>query len=1205
MMDAYKRNLVIAVALVCVLEGLVPTKTNALPPEQTTFGLEPSHAVPEPDSPDYIHCTEVLSESTSPFNHVQRHTRAVSISGKTVVLEAGNANHLYDNYNDADDIGRMDIYAETLIIRDLLHLPQTNVTIMTRELKCEGGGQICTTPRTAPMPANELEDGAKGLKAGSIAVHVDQVYDDGAMNKRFILRGGAGQEGGPGRNGASPTYPVLVIGPYSIYGNWSLKNCGYGCLVYACTYDGTTGDYLSGTLLGEQGDSRLRSSDFWPDGEDALPPGRSGDGGDGGGFATNNPALETKFDISGGWSGPLAERAIGGAPGTPAASIKLYVRRMPDGQGWWYTASSTYRESRKGRDAEPSVGMPGYAGTLAIDTNRLPWPNPYALRSILAHCKDTYLYGHLDVAESILVDYAGVIDAFRTSLAWNDVSEDWQLEFTQMRDEIQTLLHRIASNLDYFGNPAGWVPMLSFESNLMKFENEIERAIRVLYLSYWVRNAADSIQERVNTLMELRFELADEIEDKKLQYEQVYAKIPALEVLAIEISSRIDSVQYQLEELEKQLEMRAQKIVDDRRREQKRNEWKKICKVAGAFCRSFPMGQPMVGGIGKGLDLIASIEHNTPWSTITQILDIGSDLSKFRDSAKNWNEVKDQLKWEDTRAITAENIFDYAGKVGKAFEDTGKEVQKAMEAIRGTQIDDTDVATELARIKATDPVFNAVTKEISDLLQRKIEYGRQLAEVMQDVSTISNDIMQNLLAIDGMNREVIHGRAVLDHRALVYLDEMDRRARERLFEYHYQLAKAFEYRLLRPYPGDLNLGRLYEKFRAIVEAGSEAQLQADDFDALKAVYEEELSTIAADIFRLYNENRPELSVPIRVRLSNQQLERLNAGEHVRLNLEESGVFQAAEENIRLINLEVEDFQVRRAGGDSVPYAYVDLFAQHRGVTKLRASGQAYQFVHYTKNTESPIVWGARYDAVAQVTDPIAPSPASDSLILTLLQKAGIDPQNVLIYARPGASSDLALWRDVHVPSGTQLIIEGVTLKVTYSFVRRSPGIKNLRIMTSNADMMPLFTLDSTDLNGRKDGLGSFVRAYSKGEEISVTAPTSYENWFFIGWEAADGSAVVTGEATPQLQVVLDDDETVIAKYASSVCDLNGDHIRSIVGDVPAFVNVVYFGNYSWYEEQFPGRDPTLCGDCNGDGILSIVGDVPCFVNCIYFDNCPP
>lgn len=72
----------------------------------------------------------------------------------------------------------------------------------------------------------------------------------------------------------------------------------------------------------------------------------------------------------------------------------------------------------------------------------------------------------------------------------------------------------------------------------------------------------------------------------------------------------------------------------------------------------------------------------------------------------------------------------------------------------------------------------------------------------------------------------------------------------------------------------------------------------------------------------------------------------------------------------------------------------------------------------------------------------------------------------------------------------------------------------------------------------------------------------------------------------------------------TLCDMNWDGFVSIIGDVPPFVNVIYFADYDWYEQQFPGKDPNLPGDCNGDGILSIVGDVPPFVSCAYFDNCP-
>jgi hypothetical protein len=61
-------------------------------------------------------------------------------------------------------------------------------------------------------------------------------------------------------------------------------------------------------------------------------------------------------------------------------------------------------------------------------------------------------------------------------------------------------------------------------------------------------------------------------------------------------------------------------------------------------------------------------------------------------------------------------------------------------------------------------------------------------------------------------------------------------------------------------------------------------------------------------------------------------------------------------------------------------------------------------------------------------------------------------------------------------------------------------------------------------------------------------------------------------------------------------DWNGDGIVSIVGDVPPFVDCVYFGNCP--------PDAVGKGDCNHDGIISIIGDVPCFVDCVYFGNCP-
>lgn len=80
--------------------------------------------------------------------------------------------------------------------------------------------------------------------------------------------------------------------------------------------------------------------------------------------------------------------------------------------------------------------------------------------------------------------------------------------------------------------------------------------------------------------------------------------------------------------------------------------------------------------------------------------------------------------------------------------------------------------------------------------------------------------------------------------------------------------------------------------------------------------------------------------------------------------------------------------------------------------------------------------------------------------------------------------------------------------------------------------------------------------------------------------------------------------TVTATYVDAapgrkLYDWNGDGIISITGDVPLFVQCLYFDNCP------AGVDLLAVGDGNHDGILSIAGDVPCFVNCVYFGNgCP-
>ncbi len=104
------------------------------------------------------------------------------------------------------------------------------------------------------------------------------------------------------------------------------------------------------------------------------------------------------------------------------------------------------------------------------------------------------------------------------------------------------------------------------------------------------------------------------------------------------------------------------------------------------------------------------------------------------------------------------------------------------------------------------------------------EYGEPIstssARTMQMLGGHSQSISGNLLAMDALNQDYAQAAGALDDRALMYVHEMGRRARERLLLYHYYIKKAYEYRLLRPYTARLELNRLFDRFRTLGEQSS-------------------------------------------------------------------------------------------------------------------------------------------------------------------------------------------------------------------------------------------------------------------------------------------------------------------------------------------------------------------------------------------------
>ncbi|UCC30456.1 MAG: hypothetical protein JSU86_19935 [Phycisphaerales bacterium] len=1023
--------------------------TPLLPDESEVLGLEPVHPVPDPESGDYIvrnvvyslHrynlanpdeplecCIPPNSSDCIPdcpsFNWNLRNTRSITIAGKTLAFEAGNENGLYD-YSDNKDIEDLTIFAETVVIRDPLHFPQTNVTVYARELRFEDDvddnerSYIDTTPES-PLPLGPGGgDGDSGLKAGDITLHLQsfQAPDD---HVRFIMEGGVAQDGANG--------------------------------------------------LGED------------------PPGAPGAGGSAGNLYANLASLPHPV-------------CAGGPPGKPG----------------WVGDPAVYA-------ALPDVPF-GQSGSIVQVGNDWSWLAPDALRMILAHSKDAYLYGHLDEAEAILAEYRGLLETYRDSDAWPalddpEKDENWQFELTQLLEETITLLHRLQSNLDYFGNPAGWVPMLSFEVLYAAFEQEVDRSVDALYLAYWVGNAVRDLDAKIGALRTAQDQLRDEIVAYESQYEDLIDLIPSLEAQALDIASQIDQRMIELQQLEQELLARAQEIVEERH---KVPWWKKALRALGGICKIVPVGQPALGAVGGGMDFVTNIDPNQPWSSITGLADVASGFSQggFRGLTGDWLTALREVDRDEPSSKQIGGLLGASSSIGQALQGVGN-------LFRQTQAPRTEVEAELQKIKASDPAFIALTDRIQELMNDKAALAHQLASAIQTVSDLAGRISHNVLAIDGFNRDISEGTAALDHRVARYVEEMDRRARERLQKYHYYMAKAYEYRLLERYPGDLNLDNMFTLMQTIVDAGSNENLSAGDFDDLKGLYEGALADIAENIIDGFVYFPPEQSSQTRLTLSADQLDRVNAGELVLLNLAElpfgyDPVFLGCEENIRILDISVHEMDGHTVqGGDD---SFVKVFIQHSGVSRLHSQGNTYRFVHYTERTANRITWEVKYYPLGGSWFPTVPSAETASLLRVLLSQDDWDEYS-LMYSRPGADAELMITRTVS--SGAVVVIDSLVLDVTYDFYRQPETLANLTVRVSENGLLPYFVVSESDKNDRRDGRGSFYRAYASPTNVmTVEAPTTYGSWEFEKWTDCTGNDLPDGPMTnPQLELSLDNNPNV-------------------------------------------------------------------------------
>jgi hypothetical protein len=95
---------------------------------------------------------------------------------------------------------------------------------------------------------------------------------------------------------------------------------------------------------------------------------------------------------------------------------------------------------------------------------------PEVVEATLAFARDAYRDGHRDLAWKAIEPYCA---ALRAGIALPDLKASFV--------SIESMRTSMLNNLDYYGNPPGWVPRLRASTNLDTFQQTGKVAARLLY----------------------------------------------------------------------------------------------------------------------------------------------------------------------------------------------------------------------------------------------------------------------------------------------------------------------------------------------------------------------------------------------------------------------------------------------------------------------------------------------------------------------------------------------------------------------------------------------------------------------------------------------------------------------------------------------------------------------------------------------------
>ena len=827
-----------------------------------------------------------------------------------------------------------------------------------------------------------------------------------------------------------------------------------------------------------------------------------------------------------------------------------------------------------------AAGKYSIAGNTAVSGSVFEWLHPFLLKNVIAEARNLYLDEMYEDAYKIADEYSNWLVSYQNDYTaqFQKLPPDTQRQLCQSQVEFDALANQLQSGLDYFGNPRDWVPMLSFEVNVLAFSQEVDRALSVFYLCRWVEEKNNSLVDQKNAVEQLRTQAMDQIQLLQEQYSvQVNQIIPAVNEKLVAIGQKQYEKQQELNALRIALTDTAQQIGSNK---------------TGIFT-CLDMASTGLGGIGKIIGSLNSIPViGFGFGGIGSVMEvIGSSITKGTDiykkeTAYNPQQIEQYTGYSQQwiaamDGIDLTNVNTFLGTYTQNYQQlslpANQEMGLSENFVKKIQAPKDEMEKELQRL--ADQQLGPYLDDLNKLVEQRAGYSRQLICEVSKTQAIAGQIGYNLTAIEQYDQTRLELAGKLNPAVVEFVQDMKSRAKDTLDKYAYYLARAYEYRMLKPYPGTINLAQLDEEIGQFTWDPKNAGWSDAMIAALKTAYKEDLDTVCSSIYDDYASSaKIERSSHAILELTQDEIDLLNSGQKVQVNLVELGLFFPQEEAVRITGIDIRQAgTVSHIEGTSSGSEVCKIRVEHSGRSQFRYDGQVYAFSHYNAANQEPIYWQTKHITNGGAVNEWYPenrSFASDSLLYTLLSKDGtvtVDPDRIMFYSRPAAWAELTISKQDMPGRTARVMYDTLALDISYDYYARTNSSVNVEI-SSTIDTH--IKVSVADKNGRQDGYGSFIRIYptmtsfsaaladpnkisqtdaksnelsqtdalgmdASGQIVQVTAPVKWGIYTFEKWTDSLGNNYGITPTNPKQFVFLYSDISLVARYRQDFVSITG------------------------------------------------------------------